>query len=333
METVGRPQADIELHLLTEWGESGYGSRKPASVVWISLSGGALSLLLFLGVAAALAWAPAGVLNPLGPAAKRLVMPLIEPLTELTQKAPNVGKINKEFTTPEIAPRARIFIPPGPSAPPPEPRPVKPAPAPAPAPKPAAPLPEPPKIEASDAPKTDLPQVAAPPPRIEPVEPPKLAFESPKAPPPPTAALPRVTVAQTLRDAMRNPNAAGGGQALNLPPSPGVQPNTMQLLSDPMGVDFTAYLTQLRASVLRYWRSVWPESAKMGRRGRVSIQLSIDRTGMVPKLAIASSSGVDALDRAAVAAISGSIPFPPLPREFKGDLIKIQLNFDYNMAR
>jgi TonB family protein len=132
---------------------------------------------------------------------------------------------------------------------------------------------------------------------------------------------------------MRNPGAAGGGQALNLPASPGMQPNNMQLLSDPLGVDFTPYLTQLRAAVLRYWKSVWPESARMGRSGRVSIQLSIDRTGMVPKLAIASSSGVDSLDRAAVAAVSGSIPFPALPREFKGDVIKIQLNFDYNTVK
>jgi TonB family protein len=330
METLGPAPPDVELHLLTEWGESGYGSRQRSRVALISLSGGAISLLLFAGVAAALAWAPPGVLTPLESAARRLVMPLVEPLTELTQKAPNKGKINKEFTTPEIAPRARIQIPPGPPVPTP---PQQFQPAPAPVPKPAAPLPEPPKIEANAAPKTELPQIAAPPPRIEPMERPRLAFENPAPPAPPSAALPRVTVAQTLRDAMRNPNAAGGGQAVNLPASPGMQPNNMQLLSDPLGVDFTPYLAQVRAAVLRYWKSVWPESAKMGRSGRVSLQLSIDRTGMVPKLAIASSSGVDSLDRAAVAAVSGSTPFPPLPREYKNDVIKIQLNFDYNMVK
>jgi periplasmic protein TonB len=332
METVGPAPADLELHLLTEWGESGFGSRKRSRVALISLCGGLVSLLLFAAASAALAWAPPGVLTPLGTAAKRLVMPLVEPLTELTQKAPNKGKLNKEFTTPEVAPRARVFIPPGPPASPP-PQQALAAPAPKPAPKPAEPLPEPPKIEASADPKIELPQVAAALPRIQPAEQPKPAFENPPPPPPPTSALPRVTVAQTLRDAMRNPSAAGGGQAVNLPASPGVQPNTMQLLSDPMGVDFTAYLAQLRASVLRYWRSVWPESARMGRSGRVSIQLSIDKTGMVPKLAIVSSSGVDALDRAAVAAVSGSIPFAPLPREFKGSVIKIQLNFEYNTVR
>jgi protein TonB len=322
METVGPAPAGVELHLLTDWGVPGDGPRRREA--------GVLSFLIHAAVIAALAFAPGSLLTPPRPKAKTLVMPLIEPLTELTQKAPNKGKINKEFTTPEVEPRARIQIPPGPRIPTP---PQQFQPAPTPAPKPAIPLPEPPKIEANAAPKIDLPPIAAPPPQIQPVEQPKLAFENPRPLPTPKGALPPVTVAQTLRDAMRNPSAAGGGQAVNLPASPGMQPNNMQLLSDPMGVDFTAYLTQLLAGVNRYWKSVWPESAKMGRTGRVSIQLSIDRAGMVPKLVIVSSSGVDSLDRAAVAAISGSIPFAPLPREFKGEVIKIQLNFDYHVVK
>jgi len=312
METLGPDPADVELNLLTQWGAPGDGIRRRKA--------GVISFLIHAAVIAALAFAPASVRTPPRPAAKPLVMPLIAPLTKLTQKAPNKGKLNKEFTTPEIQPRARIQIPPAPPAP-------RFQPAPAPAPKPATPLPEPPKIEADAAPKIDLPPIAGP--QIEPVEKPKLAFENPLPRPAPKGALPPVTVAQTLRDAMRNPSAAGGGPAMNLPASPGVQPNTMQLLSDPMGVDFTAYLAQVRAAVLRYWKSVWPESARMGRTGRVSLQLSIDRAGMVPKLTISSSSGVDALDRAAVAAVSGSIPFAPLPREFKGRVIEFQLTFDY----
>ena len=44
----------------------------------------------------------------------------------------------------------------------------------------------------------------------------------------------------------------------------------------------------------------------------------------------AFQSGADALDRAAVAAISASSPFPPLPAEYKGDNVVLQLNFAYN---
>jgi TonB family protein len=76
--------------------------------------------------------------------------------------------------------------------------------------------------------------------------------------------------------------------------------------------------------------SVIPESVKMGRRGQVLIQFIIDRKGGVPKLVIATSSGTEAFDRAAVAGVSMSNPFPPLPAEFKGDQIRVQLAFSYN---
>ena len=45
-------------------------------------------------------------------------------------------------------------------------------------------------------------------------------------------------------------------------------------------------------------------------------------------LAAHSKSGADALDRAAVAGISASVPFPPLPAEFKGDRIILQKHRD-----
>jgi TonB family protein len=70
---------------------------------------------------------------------------------------------------------------------------------------------------------------------------------------------------------------------------------------------------------------------KYGQRGRVVIQFAIARQGNVPKLVISMPSGTDALDRAAVAGISASNPFPPLPPEFKGDTIRLQLSFLYNM--
>ena len=71
----------------------------------------------------------------------------------------------------------------------------------------------------------------------------------------------------------------------------------------------------------------------MGRMGRVGIQFSIARNGSVPKLVIVSQSGTDAFDRAAVAGISASNPFPPLPSEFKGDQIRLQFNFAYNIPK
>lgn len=125
----------------------------------------------------------------------------------------------------------------------------------------------------------------------------------------------------------------GYGSGINLPPSPGAQGSNLQLLSDPQGVDFRPYLIRILAAVRRNWMAVMPESVNLGRRGRVAIQFSIGRDGSVPKLVIAAYSGADALDRAAVAGISASVPFPPLPTEFKGERIVLQFNFAYNMPK
>ncbi len=114
-------------------------------------------------------------------------------------------------------------------------------------------------------------------------------------------------------------------------PSPGRQASQVELLSDPQGVDFKPYLIRVLAAVRRNWFSVIPESGRLGRQGKVVIQFSINKTGAVPKLVITLPSGTEALDRAAVAGISASNPFPPLPTEFRGDQIRVQLVFSYNV--
>ncbi len=125
--------------------------------------------------------------------------------------------------------------------------------------------------------------------------------------------------------------AAGGGYA---PPSPGNIGSGLELLSDPKGVDFRPYLLQLLNSVRRNWYAVIPESARLGmERGRVAVQFAVDQNGDVPKLVIASSSNSQPLDRAAVAGVSASLPFPPLPRDFTGDEIRLQFVFLYNIKR
>jgi len=107
--------------------------------------------------------------------------------------------------------------------------------------------------------------------------------------------------------------------------------SSLQLLSDPQGVDFKPYLIRILATVRRNWMAIIPESAHMGRRGKVLLQFIIDRNGGVPKLVIAMPSGAEALDRAAVAGVSASVPFPPLPTEFKGSEVRLQFAFSYNM--
>ena len=192
-----------------------------------------------------------------------------------------------------------------------------------------------------------------PPPQIRTEEQPKLALRTPSARPVPPVPpgqrrvpVPNSSVSNAITQTLHGGGGGGGvtvgdsgagpggeGEGINLPPSPGSSGSSLQLLSDPLGVDFRPYLIQILAAVKLHWLAVLPESVRYGRRGAVAIQFSISRDGNVPKLVIATSSGADSLDRAAVAGISASVPFPPLPTGYKGDLIKLQFNFAYNMPK
>jgi TonB family protein len=269
----------------------------------------------------------------------RQSVPLYVP-KELTQRDPNAGKITHDLDVRSAAPPAPI--PQAPRFRLPAVRPGL-----------TAPQIDAPQIDAAALPPPapsagNLPQVAPPP-----AEKPKLAFEPVGAGG--TSHVPNVNVkipkaASVADEAWRAPappaasQGSSGGLTVgdidemnslpfpNQAPSAGPVRSNLQLLSDPGGVDFKPYLIQVLTAVRANWLAVIPESARMGRRGRVLVQFIIDRRGEVPKLVIAESSGTAAFDRAAVAGISASYPFPPLPKGFKGNEIRLQLAFSYNMS-
>ena len=194
---------------------------------------------------------------------------------------------------------------------------------------------------------TELPAPRA---ASRPLEKPKLVLEDPKASMPSrpgpvqlgslefsarTGKIAEGALRQLREGGVRQAVGDGfgtGGLGGYLPPSPGNAGSNLELLSDPQGVDFRPYLLQILATVRRNWFAVIPESARLGMsRGRVAIQFAIGSDGSVPKLVIATSSGVTSLDRAAVAGISASNPFPPLPADYSGKDVRLQFQFRYNI--
>jgi TonB family protein len=338
MEAVEQPQNAEDLRLLLNWDTEGDEARHRRA--------GIGSIVVHLIALIVLFMLPHEVFH--APVETRRVTPLIAPPLELTQNTPNRGKISKEFNIQAVNPRPRIQIPPSPPA---TTRPKAPALSmPEPKATPPAALPEPPKIDVVRQNGPKLPESAVqapPPPQIQPEEPPKLAFETPgsqessgkgglgRLAPPSTSVSEAVRslahtggAGLTVGDIGEGPG--GIGESINRPPSPGKQGSNLELLSDPMGVDFRPYLLQLLATVRRNWFAVMPESAKLGRRGKVAIQFAIAKNGTVTKVVFATTSGFDAFDRAAVASISMSNPFPPLPSEFRGNVVRLQFSFTYN---
>ena len=272
----------------------------------------------------------------------RKAVPLIAPrFQEPTQKAPNIGKVSRELDVRSAVQASQAQAP----------RFRPPAPRPAPRDIPPVPAIEAPRIEVAVA--TPMPVVpAAIPQAPAPENPPdkqKIVFEKVGAGsgpnpssnvkitlPNPAAPVQELARATPPRPAVGGLMVGDSGDDISgagAASSDGRPKSNLQLLSDPEGVDFKPYLVQILAAVRHNWLSVIPESARLGRRGSVLIQFSIDRNGGVPKLVIASASGTDALDRAAVAGVSMSNPFPPLPATYKGDQIRLQLAFTYNVRK
>lgn len=328
MEAVEQAQTAEELRLLLHWDTDRLRTRRAGSVSIVVHVAAIVALLLVPRQAFQMKEEP------------HRVTPLIAPPPDLTQTAPNRAKISKEFNVESAQPRPAIHVPrsapaftqPKPSSPPSQP----------------APLPEPPKIEQeTGGPK--LPVAAAaqappPPPQIK-TEEPKLAFETPAGGGPGKSqglgrlSAPSASVAEAMQS-LAHGGGGGGmvvgdggvGDDVNLLPAPGRQGSNLELLSDPMGVDFRPYLLQILATVRRNWFAVMPESASHGLRGRVAVQFAVGKNGTVTKVVFGTQSGADALDRAAVASISMSNPFPPLPNEFRGNVIRLQFTFMYNSA-
>ena len=89
------------------------------------------------------------------------------------------------------------------------------------------------------------------------------------------------------------------------------------MLSDPQNVDFQPYLLQVLQVVKRNWLTVIPDAARTGRRGVVTIRFIIDKNGAISSLVISTPSGTGVFDRAAIAGMSMSNPFPPYLRSTK----------------
>ncbi len=228
-------------------------------------------------------------------------------------------------------------------------------PQPAPAPQPERPVKE---LPSAPTPKTNTalpdPQPSAPTPKTDAPKP-ALKLEAPDAPQPQHGLiLPKNStnrsLQDTIHDAAKNPNAAGGRSNVYSGPMPhaggglnggapgsqgagGTFGNGYEILTPTEGVDFSDYMNRVVAAVRRNWYAVMPESAMLGDRGRVGLQFRIMRNGSVPdgEPVRIMGSGKEPLDRAAVSAIRSSNPFEPLPPAFSGPYIELRFIFLYNL--
>jgi TonB family protein len=152
---------------------------------------------------------------------------------------------------------------------------------------------------------------------LAPVSPPRLPDPPRIAAPPaaPTAPAAPPTVASRPAEPIRT------GRPTAAPAMPGTS-----VAVDVNAFPFTYYVRQLHAKVWERWRRPPLVSSE---QAATVVVFEIDREGQIrgePK--ISQSSGNDVYDQAALRAVLESVPFPPLPREFQAQYLKV--NFGFN---
>lgn len=200
-----------------------------------------------------------------------------------------------DYVAVQIVPAARLGVE--------RPRPATPPP-PAPEPPKAAPEPAPPEV----APPPDTPTLPAPAP-AKPV--PKPA---PKPGPAPAAVKPAPQPAAPAAE----PEVQGSERGTT---------NALALGAAVAGLDnpdfvYGYYVDQMLSMIQRNW--VRP---MVGSGVEATVHYRIQRDGRIVEVRIASSSGINSFDLAALRAVQASTPLPPLPRAFREGSLGVNLIF------
>jgi TonB family protein len=151
-----------------------------------------------------------------------------------------------------------------------------------------------------------------------------------------TSMTPGEAIAQAEQGLAANHGQYGSGQAgeFGSPGRSGAKAlDQAEILTDTMGVVFGPYLTRVVQIVKQNWYTLMPPSVypPILKQGKLSIEFVILKDGKTSGMVVHTSSGDVALDRAAWASITDSTPFPPLPKEFPGQILGLRFYYFYNI--
>jgi len=106
---------------------------------------------------------------------------------------------------------------------------------------------------------------------------------------------------------------------------------SINLLSDALGFDFIPYFRQVMEAVRR---NVAGNAATghVTQRRSLSLEFSILKNGEIAGLKVSSSSGDAGLDEFTRECIAASSPLPALPREFRGQYVRLHFGLSYEPA-
>lgn len=95
--------------------------------------------------------------------------------------------------------------------------------------------------------------------------------------------------------------------------------------------DWGEYAESMVRRIRRNWYDNMPELIKVGMKGVVTIQFTIERSGAITNVTVISSSNIPPFDYAARHAIEITSPLAPLPADFPNPRERVTAQFYYNM--
>jgi TonB family protein len=202
---------------------------------------------------------------------------------------------------------------------------------------------QPPQTQAAQSPQPPAPQENTQQGFVQP--PPSDQTSQLRTPPPSNRPIPNFNTAMTAGSAIEQAEQAaaanrgryGSGQAGDSGLSRGrggtKALQQAEILTDTMGVDFGPYITRIVQIVRQNWYNILPPSVypPILKQGKLSIEFVIQKDGKTANMVVHTSSGDVALDRAAWGSITASDPFPPLPKEFPGQILGLRFYYFYNL--
>jgi TonB family protein len=108
--------------------------------------------------------------------------------------------------------------------------------------------------------------------------------------------------------------------------------STVGILNDTQGIDFARYVSKVYERVRKNWYARIPAQARAPemKSGTALVEFNVLKDGRIAEMKVATSSGEDHLDRAALESIAASAPFNRLPKQYKKSFLTLKFRFTYN---
>ena len=103
-----------------------------------------------------------------------------------------------------------------------------------------------------------------------------------------------------------------GGKLETNPPSQPENPSPSPVALQTRAHPFAAYIVSMHRKFHNPWMA-WIGSSGVDKRAWAKLSIAVASDGKLAKIALLRSSGVPALDRAAIDIVSAAAPFPPTP--------------------